>query len=235
MKLLKLFILSVSVLFLASCSDHIEQYDSYHDWQSRNESWFLQVADSARTAIEKAQALYGNEWESHCEWRRFKSLQLSTTTVGPVTDSVIVKIIPVKEEDRMPYSMVDVMEEDFGKYSPTPGDTVYIATRGRLMTRYDNIVEGGKQEAISTIFYQTYLGDYRKETAAWMETPVSGVVEGMATALQYMKSGDHWVMYIPQNLGYRDDNEKTGIPAYSTLCFSVRLIKWKRASIKGYL
>lgn len=68
---------------LTSCEETTEQWDPYENWQVRNIAWFASVADSARTAISQAKAQYGDEWEKHCEWRMYKTLQRSASTRGP--------------------------------------------------------------------------------------------------------------------------------------------------------
>lgn len=50
-----------------------------------------------------------------------------------------------------------------------------------------------------------------------------GVITGFSTALQHMKKGDRWEIYIPEKLGYEDDNDKPSIPPFSTLIFEVVL------------
>ena len=68
---------------LTSCEETTEQWNPYENWQVRNIAWFASVADSARTAISQAKAQYGDEWEKHCEWRMYKTLQRSASTRGP--------------------------------------------------------------------------------------------------------------------------------------------------------
>ena len=53
---------------------------------------------------------------------------------------------------------------------------------------------------------------------------VSSTVVGFATALQYMKVGDRWKVYIPYQLGY-GTTTTTKIPAYSTLIFDMTLAR----------
>jgi peptidylprolyl isomerase/FKBP-type peptidyl-prolyl cis-trans isomerase FklB len=58
----------------------------------------------------------------------------------------------------------------------------------------------------------------------------SGVVDGWSTALQHMKEGDRWEIWIPQALGYKTTEQKNSagvvtIPAYSTLKFEVEVVK----------
>lgn len=55
-----------------------------------------------------------------------------------------------------------------------------------------------------------------------------GVVDGFATALQNMHVGDHWLVYIPYQLGY-GAKKIEGVPAYSNLIFDLRLHSFYRA------
>ena len=66
-------ILLVLLLF-TSCSSDEAEYDPYYNWEARNTAWYAEIADSARTAISSARRQHGNDWESHCQWRMFKSL-----------------------------------------------------------------------------------------------------------------------------------------------------------------
>ena len=54
--------------------------------------------------------------------------------------------------------------------------------------------------------------------------PVSGVVDGFSTALQHMKVGDKWEVWMPWKLGY-GANGQTPIPAYTTLVFEIELLQ----------
>ena len=58
-------------------------------------------------------------------------------------------------------------------------------------------------------------------------TPNS-VIGGWKTALQHMKKGDKWEIWIPYQLGYGRAGSGTSIPGYSTLVFEVEVI-----SVKG--
>ena len=54
--------------------------------------------------------------------------------------------------------------------------------------------------------------------------PVSGVVDGFSTALQHMKVGDKWEVWMPWKLGYGVSAQKT-IPGYTTLVFEIELLQ----------
>jgi peptidylprolyl isomerase/FKBP-type peptidyl-prolyl cis-trans isomerase FklB len=53
---------------------------------------------------------------------------------------------------------------------------------------------------------------------------LSKVIDGWGTALQHMREGDRWEIWIPQGLGY-GSAAQTNIPAYSTLRFEVEVVK----------
>ncbi len=56
--------------------------------------------------------------------------------------------------------------------------------------------------------------------------PVAGVVDGFSTALQHMKVGDKWQIWIPWQLGYGPTGAQGNrIPAYTTLVFEIELLK----------
>lgn len=58
------------------------------------------------------------------------------------------------------------------------------------------------------------------------EIPVNRVIPGWSEALQKMKVGDKWRVYIPSNLGYGAQGPPGGpIPPFATLIFDVELLE----------
>jgi FKBP-type peptidyl-prolyl cis-trans isomerase len=53
--------------------------------------------------------------------------------------------------------------------------------------------------------------------------PLQGLVEGWTQALQLMRPGDEWILWIPPSLGYGDE-DKGPIPAGSVLIFRLQLL-----------
>lgn len=200
-KLIAIFV--CSFLFFVSCKDSEETDNSRHDWQARNAQWFAEKYDSARIAIAAAKAEYphGNDWEQHCDWRIFRTLLKSQDVEGPATDHIVCKVINPGD----------------GDVSSTYTDSVRLYYRAWLMD--DNYPVS---KTNMTIFSQTYYGDFDEKTAAPIAMATSSVVEGFATALQYMVKGDDWLVYIPQELGYKGA-EADVIPAYSTLLYRIRI------------
>ncbi|MCB1645082.1 MAG: FKBP-type peptidyl-prolyl cis-trans isomerase [Pseudomonadales bacterium] len=90
--------------------------------------------------------------------------------------------------------------------SPGPTDTVVTHYHGTLIDGkvFDSSVNRGEP----------------------LEFPLNRVIKGWTQALQLMKEGDKWRLFIPPELAY--GARKTGsIPPYSTLIFDVELIKVK--------
>lgn len=131
------------------------------------------------------------------EWkviRSYKLPPLGLNEVGEVNDNVYCKIVAVGTGDKTP------------KFT----DNVATNYRGKLVN--------------GTVFDQSYKGVYDPTIATPIEFTLSGVITGWTTALQVMKEGDRWEMYIPYSMAYGTSGSGT-IPGYSTLYFDVDLRK----------
>jgi peptidylprolyl isomerase/FKBP-type peptidyl-prolyl cis-trans isomerase FklB len=53
--------------------------------------------------------------------------------------------------------------------------------------------------------------------------PLEGLIPGWVEALQLMRPGDEWTLWVPPSLGYGDE-DKGPIPANSVLKFRIQLI-----------
>ncbi len=96
-----------------------------------------------------------------------------------------------------------VIKEGKGK-TPTATDQVTVNYEGKLLD--------GK------IFDSSY------ESKKPVTFGVTGVIKGWTEALQLMKEGGTYELYIPSDLAYGDQGNQ-GIPGGSTLIFKVELIK----------
>jgi FKBP-type peptidyl-prolyl cis-trans isomerase FklB len=96
-----------------------------------------------------------------------------------------------------------VIKEGTGP-KPQPSDVVKVHYKGTLID--------GK------VFDSSYD---RGEPAVF---PVMGVIPGWSEALQLMKTGSIWELYIPPQLAYAEHGAGEDIPPQSTLIFKVELI-----------
>lgn len=91
---------------------------------------------------------------------------------------------------------------------PTANDTVTVNYAGKLIN--------GKE------FDSSYK---RGEPATF---PVNGVIPGWTEALQLMKVGSVWELYIPSNLAYGSQGAGSDIGPNETLIFKVELLGVKK-------
>lgn len=89
---------------------------------------------------------------------------------------------------------------------PSPKETDKVKThyKGTLIngTEFDNSISRGEPAVF----------------------PVNGVIKGWTEALQLMKVGDKWELYIPANLAYGERGAGGTIPPNATLVFEVELL-----------
>lgn len=100
------------------------------------------------------------------------------------------------------------LKEGSGK-SPKATDTVTVQYRGTLMngTEFDSSYSRGKPETF----------------------PANRVIRGWAEALQLMKEGSKWQLFIPPELGYGERGQGR-IPPNSALVFEVELLSIAEAN-----
>jgi FKBP-type peptidyl-prolyl cis-trans isomerase FklB len=97
-----------------------------------------------------------------------------------------------------------VVTQGAGK-TPTTNSNVSVHYTGKLIdgTIFDSSVQRGKPADFG----------------------VTQVIRGWTEALQLMKEGDKWILYIPYELGYGERGAGGSIPPYATLIFEVELLK----------
>ena len=88
--------------------------------------------------------------------------------------------------------------------SPKLTDTVRVHYQGTLIdgTIFDSSIQRGQP----------------------ISFPVNRVIPGWTEALQLMKVGDKWQLFIPAKLAYGDQSPSPAIPANSVLIFEVELL-----------
>jgi FKBP-type peptidyl-prolyl cis-trans isomerase len=91
--------------------------------------------------------------------------------------------------------------------SPAPTDTVSVHYTGTLIdgSVFDSSVQRGQPATF----------------------PVNGVIQGWQMALQKMKVGDKWMLYIPSDLAYGEQGSQGAIGPHEVLVFEVELLAIK--------
>lgn len=99
-----------------------------------------------------------------------------------------------------------------GGAAPGPNDMVSVHYTGRLIdgTVFDSSEGRGPAQFV-----------------------VTGVIPAWTEALQKMKVGDKWQLFIPSKLAYRDAGAGDVIPPHATLVFEVELLNVQKAPAGG--
>lgn len=186
-----------AVFGLASCSEEDDTVEEFPNWQARNDAFFNSLTDSVLNLLELNPA--------RTDWKRIKSWSKSDSIEGSNSDYIIVKVIE---------------EGDPASATPLYTDTVTVHYLGRLLP--------SMSYPYGYVFDQSYYGNYYDDVSKPLQMAIGNsggnmLVDGFATALQHMRRGDHWMVYIPYQLGYGSQSQ-TGVPAYSTLIFDLRLV-----------
>jgi FKBP-type peptidyl-prolyl cis-trans isomerase FklB len=109
----------------------------------------------------------------------------------------------VTTESGLQYEVITAAAADAA--TPALEDVVRVHYHGTLIdgTVFDSSVERGQPA----------------------EFPLSGVIRGWTEALQLMKVGDKWKLYVPADLAYGARSPSPKIPANSALIFEVELLE----------
>lgn len=99
--------------------------------------------------------------------------------------------------------LVKILKQGEGDRCPRGGNVVTVHYKGSLINGkvFDSSYERGYPEAFR----------------------LSDLIVGWQIALTQMHIGDHWIVYIPYQLGY-GTRDSGPIPAYSTLIFEMELV-----------
>jgi peptidylprolyl isomerase/FKBP-type peptidyl-prolyl cis-trans isomerase FklB len=93
---------------------------------------------------------------------------------------------------------------------PRPQDEVKVNYEGKLLGPPASPLSG-----------QVFDSSFARGAPA--SFPLGGLVPGWVEALQLMRPGDEWMLYVPASLGYGDEGSGP-IPAGSTLIFRIQLL-----------
>lgn len=187
----------IGLLFVTSLSVvSCSETDGVEDPYANWEERNQRYIDSIATVAEANQGNEVGQWKII---RSYKLPPLGLDEKGKVNDNVYCEILEVGD----------------GTVSPLFTDSVDVHYRGQLIPLNDGQI---------VTFDQSYQGELDLNAATSVGYKPSGVVTGWTSALQEMKAGDRWKLYIPYNLGYGESGYSS-IPGYSILIFDLYLEK----------
>lgn len=192
------FVLPLAALLFASCEE-VQEASKYDNWQARNEAYIDSIAGETGkvfvATLEDADRMEPG--------RLFAIATTSGTTAGE--QYVYCKKITANPEGRRPL------------YTETVSAYYY----GTLITgdKFD-----GNFTGYSAVDRQELNAEDKKPTVfdAPTEFTVSGVITGWTAALQLMRTGERWMLYIPYQSAYGTSGSGS-IPGYSALAFDIIL------------
>lgn len=192
------FLLPLAALLFASCEE-VQEASKYDNWQARNEAFIDSIARETGGLI-----IDSEEKAAAVEVGRLFAI---ATTAGTMSGDqyVYCKKITANPDGRRPLYTESVSAYYYGTL--ITGD------------RFD-----GNFTGYSALDQGTLNATDKAPTEfdAPSEFSVSGVIAGWTAALQLMKTGERWMLYIPYQSGYGTSGSGS-IPGYSALAFDIIL------------
>lgn len=167
------------------------------------------------------------EFDDHANWKERNTEFISgiasgysdkdpeTAVKGDSFRLLSFKLDPQKEWGSGSYVYCQVLDKGTDSESPHYTDSIRINYRVRLIPT-ENYPDG---QVIDQSFKTASLDPTVNIPSSFR---VSGLIDGVTTAVMHMHCGDFWKLYIPYGLGYGNDG-KGDIPGYSALIFEINL------------
>lgn len=202
----KFLLLLPFLLFLAgvwvSCEE-VEEAGKYDNWRERNEAF----ADSIKRLTGENYVATGEQADA-MELGKLYAIQTTASTTEGMQYVYCKKLVRNAAGERPLYT----------GYHSTVSSFYY----GTLITgdRFD-----GNFEGYGALDKDIPWNGTMKEPTAFdspLSFSVSGVISGWTAALQYMRTGERWMLYIPWQSAYGESGQ-SDIRGYSALTFDLVL------------
>ena len=205
----------LSAVFFTSCTEENNTVEEYANWQSKNETYWNKLYTTTQQKIKSGDT----SWKIilNYTFQNQKQTSGSALTYSPEN-----------------YIIAHVEQAGTGTTSPLYSDSVSMHYMGRLIpsTTYTSGLIFDKSWSSNTFNAATSRPNHSYIGLSYdsQGKPIS-LVDGFTTALMSMHRGDHWIVYIPYQLGY--GSTSTGlVPAYSTLIFDLRMVDFSHPGTK---
>jgi FKBP-type peptidyl-prolyl cis-trans isomerase len=167
------------------------------------------------------------------------------SSMQPDSARLVIRDFFMKERQR-------IMQEELKKYEGNKAESEKFmaenASKPGIKStasglQYEVLKQGtGKQPKLNDVIVAHYKGtllngaefdnSYKRNEPLEATVRYGELIDGWVEALQLMKEGSKFRIYVPYDLGYKENNipagkDFPGIPPYSTLIFEMELIKVK--------
>ena len=193
-------VLAIIITSFSSCKE-TKEFDDHADWQKRNSDFIESIA-------------------IRCDLNSQQYSEISSIPEGTPFRLLSFKLDPNKTFGNGSYVYCEIITKGTGSVSPQYTDSVRFNYRVRLMPT-QNYPEG---QVVDQSFKTSSLDPSVNIPASFS---MSGLIDGVTTALMHMRCGDFWKLYIPTGLGY-GNSEHGSIPAYSALIYEINLTEIAR-------
>ncbi len=150
------------------------------------------------------------------------SVVLALAACSPKTDAAKAPGAPEVQSEQSKAFMAKAAKEAGVKVLPSglayrvvrsgPATGLKPQLSDEVKVHYEGKLEDGK------VFDSSY------ERGAPAAMPLNGLIPGWQEALQLMRPGDEWILYVPSNLGYGENGAGGEIPPGAPLTFRIELI-----------
>lgn len=204
----KIYLLPILLLVLVFVScEETKEVSIYDNWQERNEAF-----------IDSLKAVYDNETLDE-EGRKLERFELLSAPDNYMYYKRLTPVTGTPPDDK-PYNYISGYKAS--EQQPLYTDTVSVYYKGTLINkqRFDGFTGEGPN-AFDTPYRFCVSGVMGSSSG-------NGVIVGWTEALQRMKLGERWEIYVPWKYAY-GSNGSGSILGYSTLIFDIQLY-----DIEGY-
>lgn len=196
------------------------------------------------TPAEKVSYLIGRQVGDQLKGSQFPGFELDGVVQG-IKDAMANAEMPLSQaEIEGAYEVIQgemqKMQEELSAKAREAGDAFLAenAKKDGIVVlesglQYEVITEGSgaqptAESTVRTHYHGTFTDgrvfDSSVERGEPAEFPVGGVIAGWTEALQLMKEGSKWRLFIPSDLAYGEQGSQGAIPPHSALVFEVELL-----------
>ena len=197
------------------------------------------------TPAEKVSYLIGRQVGDQLKGSQFPGFEVSNVVAG-IQASMAGEAMPLSQEEiEAAYEVIQGLMKEAEEKAASAAKQIgedFLAENAKkegVVTlesglQYEIITEGNgaqptRESTVRTHYHGTFIDgnvfDSSVDRGQPAEFPVGGVIAGWTEALQLMKEGSKWRLFIPSDLAYGPQGSQGAIPPHSALVFEVELLE----------